>query len=89
MPHVTPGCELRLYLCNAFPSAVIVLNSMVFDFEVVKAAPSIKTDVDCEVNDEQFLCLRASDLYLQTPRISEKGLNGLILVRNNAIVCPK
>ncbi|CAJ0593376.1 unnamed protein product [Cylicocyclus nassatus] len=78
MPHVTPGCELR-FDGNPFSFTFDNVTSGVFDFEAVKAAPFIRTDVDCDISDEQLVHLRASELYLRAPRISEKGLNGLIL----------
>ncbi|CAJ0593377.1 unnamed protein product [Cylicocyclus nassatus] len=79
MPHVSPGCILRFYVYDPSSFEDNVLNSGLFDFEVVKAAPFIDINVDCEINDEQFICLRASNLHLKAPRISEKGLNALIL----------
>ncbi|CAJ0598807.1 unnamed protein product [Cylicocyclus nassatus] len=82
MPHVTPGCQLR-FQCDPFSFGVLSnnVNSEVFDFEVVKAAPFIDIDVNCDISDEQLVHLRASELRVtwRAPGISEKGLNGLIL----------
>ncbi|CAJ0593379.1 unnamed protein product [Cylicocyclus nassatus] len=79
--RVTPGCKLRIYDSRPGPfveSGAACIASDVFDFETMKMAPSIDTNVLCEVSDKQFVCLRAHTVFMIAPRLTSKGINGII-----------
>ncbi|RCN51374.1 F-box domain protein [Ancylostoma caninum] len=78
LPFITPGCELGVYSSPFSEPSEIFLDTAFFDSEVVRAAPKFRSEALTGVTDEQLPLLQGSKLFMKTPYISSKGINGIL-----------
>ncbi|KAL6729825.1 hypothetical protein Aduo_000844 [Ancylostoma duodenale] len=78
LPFINPGCKLSVYSFPFHETGDIFMDTAFFDSEMVRAAPSFRTESLTGVTDEQLLLLQGSRLFMKTPYISSKGINGIL-----------